>query len=71
MADQHRIPEDPVSPLLSVAIGQYELFAAYQQAGFSREEALQLVMNGMSEMWRASLTERRKNDHEEGGPNDR
>jgi len=36
------------NPLFIAAVGMHEMFTAYQQAGFTRNEALQLVVAHIS-----------------------
>ena len=41
-------PEDPISELSTGAIQVHELFSAYVNAGFTRPEALDLVLTILS-----------------------
>lgn len=38
------MPDEPISTLLQGAIAMHELYQSYVDAGFTRTEALQLVM---------------------------
>lgn len=37
-------PEDPITALAAAATGMHELFTAYIDAGFTRAEALQILI---------------------------
>ena len=44
MAEEPRNLEDPVSPLVAGAASMHEIFLAYIAAGFTRDEALRIVI---------------------------
>ena len=44
MAEEPRNLEDPVSPLVAGASSMHEIFLAYIAAGFTRDEALRIVI---------------------------
>lgn len=44
MPQERSGPEDPMSELGAAAVQMHELFTAYTAAGFTRAEALQIVI---------------------------
>jgi hypothetical protein len=44
MSDNENLPPDPMSQLATGAAQQHELFMAWVSAGFTRAEALQLLI---------------------------
>lgn len=42
---------EDVTPLQAAAIGIHESFTAYVEAGFTRDEALRIVLTQMSLVW--------------------
>ena len=44
MPEEHAGPEDPMSELGAAAAQVHELFTSYVDAGFTRAEALQIVI---------------------------
>lgn len=44
MPDEANAPADPIGALAEAAAGLHEMFTAYVDAGFSRGEALQIVI---------------------------
>lgn len=58
------MPHDPVSPLLEVALSQFAMYLAYQEAGFSKEEAFELVKVALATMWNNAHNANREADHD-------
>lgn len=48
-------PKDPIGPMAEGAISVHELFKAYIQAGFTRREALEIVIGLSREVMRIGM----------------
>ena len=46
-------PADPITTMLEAALSVHELFLAYQQAGFTEQQAFDLVRTTVAGMGRA------------------